>query len=443
MLKNCRSLALFLFLSICGNICFSSQISQELQEASVARNPSVLAEKHDDLLAKAKNFEQKSQLIQAAQIMDAVLKCSLTPLLEELCYALSLNAQIAQPDREKRAERLAQRVSCLLNVKETPKAFRIRNFPGMSVQSYLDYLIQQTFKNSINKKIHVDVAEDDFQSFCEWESKARASYCYPHSLGFKNNGKRLEDGQEFYKIELSLKNDTRQEEIARTSFFYRYYEGQLDLSLIDLSTFYNLMVKAGFTEADFDQGDIKGKTGYQNNIYVKPFVLGQSNVEKCTLELKTTLESILKKAKQSYVCVIFNIADGNLLKINEVGSRILGRYLFEQYYPCHLATILEQVENRLYLCFQNDRRQLLDLHGLSMKEAQEKIASFLAEKSAHQTTECTIITGRGNHGTTPYQGKIFKAFPEWVKSAPLKEYVKSFYSISKKGGYRVKLYAPV
>ncbi len=65
--------------------------------------------------------------------------------------------------------------------------------------------------------------------------------------------------------------------------------------------------------------------------------------------------------------------------------------------PEIIATIIDAQENRLYLCFYNNARSMLDLHGMSSKEAFERCSHFIQEKFNNSEKECTIITGRGNH----------------------------------------------
>ncbi len=210
-------------------------------------------------------------------------------------------------------------------------------------------------------------------------------------------------------------------------FSYRFFEGKFDESRINPQTFYNLIVRAGFTKDDFE----KGKHGYQDRIFVKPIRLKQETPPLCDQEIQEAIESNLKKAFQPYVTFVFELPKNAKFKIQD-----LGRTNHEP-----LATIIEENERRLYLCFSNNKRDILDLHEMSYEEGFKKVKSFLQERYTHYAKECNIITGRGNHeNSNGTRGIMSSSFPKWMKSEEISPLIERY--IQKNGLYTVFLKNP-
>ena len=93
---------------------------------------------------------------------------------------------------------------------------------------------------------------------------------------------------------------------------------------------------------------------------------------------------------------------------------------------------------------RNGEKSILDLHGLSVQEAQEKVINFITEKYNNFETKCTIITGRGNHiNANGSSGVLKQMLPIWAQSTELKSYIKNIKLDNGGGVYKIKLIEPV
>ena len=92
---------------------------------------------------------------------------------------------------------------------------------------------------------------------------------------------------------------------------------------------------------------------------------------------------------------------------------------------------------------RNSGESILDLHGLSLKEAKEEVIDFIKEQYNYCKTECTIITGRGNHtNANGSSGVLKQMLPVWVWSDELKHYIKSIRLGDGGGIYKIILIEP-
>jgi hypothetical protein len=120
----------------------------------------------------------------------------------------------------------------------------------------------------------------------------------------------------------------------------------------------------------------------------------------------------------------------------------LPRYFFYEF-SGPIATIIESQEKRLYFCFYNTKQNILDFHQTSSDEAFAKVQALIVDKYNNFESECTIITGRGNHvNSNGATGVLYKAFKQWAKKE-LTPYIKSYIPIRDNGGYKVILREPI
>ena len=321
-------------------------------------------------------------------------------------------------------------------IKETDDGVEISPSPWIHVQPCLDDLIKKTLADSSYEKrtFRFQVTREDWKSYQQWEDKVFKSLEYPVGCSsFNKNveGDRIEGVYKVYHKELTLTNATKKEKEARNSFAYRFFEGKFDKSHINANTFYNLMVRAGFTKEDFK----KGKYGYQDQIFVKPLTLKQTTLPLCIQEVQDVIDTNLHKATQPFVTFIFELPPSADFKVQE---------LFGPRKQEPLATIVEEKERRLYLCFSNDERKRLDLHGMSVDEAFKHVKEFIQEKYESYAETCEIITGRGNHENPGgARALLFSSFPKWMKHEEIRPLIRYYIPGDGDGVYKIFLKKPM
>ncbi|OJW69817.1 MAG: hypothetical protein BGO68_05405 [Candidatus Amoebophilus sp. 36-38] len=399
----------------------------------------------ENLRAEIRATEEAGQLLKAAQQMDRLLKMVSRPTLEDLCYALDLNHRAPFVEsRKNRPHQLADLIAEYLEIDPQASTICFKTHSWRQLRPYLDYLIAETAADSSYEKRTFKYKSEgkDSNLHYEWFDTHMQSYKYPIAIGGGNHGaegNRSEKGVwDIYHKEITINNYTQKETESRESFAYHFHGGSLDTDKINPTTFYNLMVRAGFTEEDFEEG----KYGFQDKVLVKPIILTKHTPEECNEELRMNVVSTLMQSKHPYVALIFGLQPDVTFTISELYRHKLGQY-FAKKFGGTAATIIETQENRLYLCFYNATQNTLDLHGASLEEAFNKLHSFILKRYNNFDTECTVITGRGNHINPNGQAGILnKSFKGWAKNA-LKEYIKSYIPMAGNGGYKIVLCKPV
>ena len=79
---------------------------------------------------------------------------------------------------------------------------------------------------------------------------------------------------------------------------------------------------------------------------------------------------------------------------------------------------------------------LLDLHGMSLKIAEQTVTSYILSRSSRRKIQkVRIVTGRGNHiNAKGNRGVIYQNFESWLTKSQLKERI---YNITKGDGYYI------
>jgi DNA-nicking Smr family endonuclease len=232
-----------------------------------------------------------------------------------------------------------------------------------------------------------------------------------------------------YHKEICLINRSKKLDEAQNVFAYRLFGGKIDESQVDMRIFYELMVSSGIKAEDFEEG----KYGFQEKILVKPVKLKESDLSTCSTEVLDMIEGTLKKTHQPYVTFVFELSEKASFRVQDIKPHRIREF--------HIPTIIDEEGRRLYMCFINDQRKTLDLHGMSYDEAFEKTKAYLQEKFDNYEDICTVITGRGNHeNNNGSRGVISSAFPGWMKSKEFKPLVKHF--VQRDGVYSVYLNNP-
>lgn len=341
----------------------------------------------------------------------------------------------------------------LPQIKEFDDVVEISPSPWGQLQLCLDDLIKATLADSSyeNRTFRFQVTREDWESYCLWEDALMEELRYPFSCGSANKGAEGERVKGIYSIyhkELTLRNYTKKEGSARNINEYKFFGGTLDERLLKKRTFYNLMARIGFTEEDFTDGS----TGLQGRIAVKPIELKSKTLAGCKKELEEIIGPTLEKSPEIYITFVFNLPSGAEYTFNDFSKFEEGIITSHFRKFINLATIYENAEHRLYLCFKNDRRQMLDLHGfekdgkyngITKAGALELVRNYIYEKYTNFQSKCTILTGKGNHqnsnGTT---GVLHSAFQEWMLDESINPLVKEFIPIESNGGFKVFLKTP-
>ena len=86
------------------------------------------------------------------------------------------------------------------------------------------------------------------------------------------------------------------------------------------------------------------------------------------------------------------------------------------------------LDQQLYKQFKNKPFQKIDLHGLTVDEAYQKVLSYLKTSFKKKNLLHIVITGLGNKskGEEFFTGKIRKQFPQWLDTEPFQQIVKSY-----------------
>jgi hypothetical protein len=402
----------------------------------------------DELKAKVLKLEEAGDNLAAAKKMNDLLKLIPSPTIEDLCHGLHLNSNLSHIDEyTNEANRISMLISKYLQVDPNDLEIEIKHYTWKQLWPYLDYMIAKAVENSAAYElwqVKYTVMGEDMGQYTDWLLARMRHYKYPISISGGNyateGDKSAEGVWDIYKQELKIENYAHKELQAREQFAYKFFGGKIDTSQIDPGSFYNLMVRAGFTPEHFEEG----KHGFQDKIFVKPILLREHNIKKCLIDLRNHIISTLEKAEQPYVTFVFRLEKKTPFCVSKLYSHdngSLSRYFCEKL-SIPRATIIEPREKQIYLCFVNDRRKRLDLHHTSVEEAFEKVHEFITRKYHKFEKNCTVITGRGNHvNTNGQKGVLHKKFKEWAQNE-LNLYIESIKPIAQDGGYEVVLKKP-
>ena len=83
------------------------------------------------------------------------------------------------------------------------------------------------------------------------------------------------------------------------------------------------------------------------------------------------------------------------------------------------------LDQQLYKQFKNKPFQKIDLHGLTVDEAYQKVLTYLKTSFKKKNLLHIVITGLGNksQGEEFFTGKIRKQFPQWLDTEPFQQIV--------------------
>ncbi len=102
-------------------------------------------------------------------------------------------------------------------------------------------------------------------------------------------------------------------------------------------------------------------------------------------------------------------------------------------------------DNQLFKQFKKSEFRKIDLHGLTVDEAHQKLIEYFKDCYSKKKLLHIVITGLGNKSDDKnfFTGKIRKIFPVWLETSIFQKYVKSYSSCKINhgglGAYYVKL----
>lgn len=325
--------------------------------------------------------------------------------------------------------------------------------PWMNLQPILSRMIEDTARDPKfeERQFCFQVDREAWTTYYEWSSALFQKYRYPIGISTRNarcEGDRVNGIYQIYYIEVTVHNHTKKEEFVREGGKYKFFGGELDATLVDERTFYNLMVRAGFSEDDFKDG----QTGLQGRVSVKPVKLKCVSLEECYEEVREMLLPALQKAVEQYITFVFNLSTEAKFTITDLITYNKGAIgnLFHELN--NLGTIYEPTEKRMYLIFANDRRQKLDLHGfeedgklngITQAGALKLVRDYIEEQYNNFGDECIILTGKGKHeNSSGVRGVLHAAFKTWMKDEKIKPLIRNYHPYGE-GGFRVILRKPI
>ncbi len=93
----------------------------------------------------------------------------------------------------------------------------------------------------------------------------------------------------------------------------------------------------------------------------------------------------------------------------------------------------ERIERNLLSRINKGREPLearLDLHGLSEADALASLVAFLQQAYGQGWRTVLVITGKGRGG----EGKLKRAFPLWLETDGIRQYIAGYHSASRSHG---------
>ena len=141
------------------------------------------------------------------------------------------------------------------------------------------------------------------------------------------------------------------------------------------------------------------------------------------IKLQINSKKSLEDLPNEKISISLNTKQSNKSKILNQSETPINQKLTEK-------KILKKVilDQQLYKQFKNKSFQKIDLHGLTVDEAYQKVFSYLKINFNKKNLLHIVITGLGNksQGEEFFTGKIRKQFPQWLDTEPFQQIVKSY-----------------
>ncbi len=141
------------------------------------------------------------------------------------------------------------------------------------------------------------------------------------------------------------------------------------------------------------------------------------------IKLEINSKKSLEDLPNEKISISLNTKQSNKPKISDQSEKPPNQKLTNK-------KILKKVilDQQLYKQFKNNSFQKIDLHGLTVDEAYQKVFSYLKINFKKKNLLHIVITGLGNksQGEEFFTGKIRKQFPQWLDTEPFQQIVKSY-----------------
>ena len=141
------------------------------------------------------------------------------------------------------------------------------------------------------------------------------------------------------------------------------------------------------------------------------------------IKLETNSKKSLEDLPNEKISISLNTKQSNKSKILNQSEILTNKKPTDK--KISKKVILDQ---QLYKQFKNKPFQKIDLHGLTVDEAYQKVLSYLKTSFKKKNLLHIVITGLGNksQGEEFFTGKIRKQFPQWLDTEPFQQIVKSY-----------------
>ena len=151
------------------------------------------------------------------------------------------------------------------------------------------------------------------------------------------------------------------------------------------------------------------------------------------IKLEINSKKSLEDLPNEKISISLNTKQSNKSKILNQSEILTRKKLTDKNKKIIKKVILDQ---QLYKQFKNKPFQKIDLHGLTVDEAYQKVLSYLKTSFKKKNLLHIVITGLGNksQGEEFFTGKIRKQFPQWLDTEPFQQIVKSYSSCKLKHG---------
>lgn len=294
------------------------------------------------------------------------------------------------------------------------------------VESFIHTILQNKIEKPV--KVHVPLNREEISPFHEAFRTLVQKYPFPFTWSMTNKGPSiLNDERSPYTIELSLSSLAREREDVENKFVY-HISPEEDKK-VKWSHVYDVAMSSGFTLEDFK---------FNNAIKIRMIELQRNTEEKNLEELQKFLE--IKLPKDNYPVHIVGILINKKIKLpGRMFEKVLAKVSAINPGLCSRGTICDPQSNSIYLCLDNVRRNMLDLHGgRGVKVAKEETQDFIIKAYETFKEGCTVLTGRGNHiNTNGTAGVLRGAFGEWIKDEGFASIITQSFPLEGDGGYKV------
>jgi len=313
----------------------------------------------------------------------------------------------------------------------------------MLASSKVEEIIQKVIHEKMVQPLIVNVLLDkeSIGEFHQSFSKLVEKYPFPFNWSSMNKGPIDQNSNSSdWIIELHLSSQAKFREQVEKEFTYQV--AQQEEQKVDWPLIYDLVMRAGFSLEDFN---------FNNSLKIRLLELQGENEEENMAEIRQFLETKLPKDSNPFHIVGIKVSKASGLQPGQLlhsfllkESHIYNEALFNR------GMIHDHKSDYFYLCLDNKKRKILDLHGKRIqnngnydgrtaKQARAETLDFILQAYETFQDEVTVLTGRGNHiGSNGQKGVLYAAFEkEWINDESIVSIIKKYHPLSGNGGYKI------